>query len=69
MRREAMTDMAEGLRRFVKIGPAEPFRGAAIVWLFGSVPAFAVSTLRPGRLVSRLWRAVPGVVPGLARCC
>ena len=51
-----MTDMAEGLRRFVKIGPAEPFRGAAIVWLFGSVPAFAVSTLRPGRLVSRLWR-------------
>jgi hypothetical protein len=26
-RREAMTDIAEGLRRFVKIGPAEPFRG------------------------------------------
>ena len=71
--REAMTDMAEGLRRFVKIGPAEPFRGAAIVWLFGSVPAFAVSTLRPGRLVSRLWRdsgtLVPGLAPGLGRCC
>ena len=57
--RETLGDLARGLSRFVRFtepDAAAPWRGAAITWPFQANPAFTVATLRPGRLVARLWR-------------
>lgn len=60
--KDSLVGMAEGLRRFAgHNGGNDPERdrysGSAIVWRFGQEPSFVVSALRPGRLLSRLWKS------------